>query len=88
MLINQKTKVATEEERFIDAFDQLDSITRQALMINLRAMAAGDSMREALNKALAFLSGLISIVLGVRFFYSWTPSSKLLAICFNLMHLF
>ena len=56
MLINQKAKVATEEERFIDAFDQLDSITRQALMINLRAMAAGDSMREALNKALAFLS--------------------------------
>ena len=35
------------------------------------------------NKALAFLSGLISIVLGARFFYSWFSSSKLLAICFN-----
>ena len=46
----------TEEERFIDAFAQLDSISRQALIINLRALAAGESVKEALSKAVAFLS--------------------------------
>jgi len=46
----------TARERFLDAFDQLDSVTRRALIIIVEAVVAGDSRREALNKALAFLS--------------------------------
>lgn len=46
----------TARERFLDAFDQLDSVTRRALIIIVEAVVAGDSRREAVNKAAAFLS--------------------------------
>lgn len=64
-------------------FDLIISIV--IILVILKCYRRFDSTVKYIkkNKALAFLSGLISIVLGVRFFYSWTPSSKLLAICFN-----